>query len=298
MLEVHSKQASRPSGGQEIRYDSTHTTPAAGTLRAGHPATARHATAVSWELLWAVGRGFLFAFAAILPILNPAATAPIFLTLTEGASETTRALLARRIARNMFLLMAGSMLVGSYVLEFFGISLPIVRVGGGLVVAATAWRLLSADPGKVDNRAALADAFTPEQASRQAFYPLTFPISCGPGSIAAAITVGVSLVDIRVSMTLARIGGGLLALLACGVILYFAFRYAQVLLRPLGEAGTLVFLRLAAFILLCLGVQIIWDGASELLGSIALPALALAQEVASGQAQATASPPALAEWST
>lgn len=231
---------------------------------------------MTWELVWGMGRGFLFALAAILPILNPAATAPIFLTLTEGASASTRALLARRIARNMFLLLAGSMLVGSYVLEFFGISLPIVRVGGGLIVAATAWRLLSAEPGQVDNRAALADAFTPEQARRQAFYPLTFPISCGPGSIAAAITVGVSLVDTQVSMALARIGGGLLALLACGVLLYLAFRYAQALLRPLGEAGTLVFLRLAAFILLCLGVQIIWDGASELLSTVARPLLAIA----------------------
>lgn len=227
---------------------------------------------MSWEHLISVGRGFLFALAAILPILNPAATAPIFLGLTEGASESTRALLARRIARNMFLLMAGSMLVGSYVLEFFGISLPIVRVGGGLIVAAAAWRLLTADSAHMDSRAALAEAFTPEQARRQAFYPLTFPISCGPGSIAAAITVGVALADARVSITLARIGGGLLALAVCGVLLYLAFRYAQYLLRPLGEAGTLVFLRLAAFILLCLGVQIMWDGISELVLSLQLVA--------------------------
>lgn len=225
-----------------------------------------------------MSRGFLFALAAILPILNPAATAPIFLSLTEAADDGTRALLARRIARNMFLLLAGSMLVGSYVLDFFGISLPIVRVGGGLIVAATAWRLLSAEPGAVDNRAEIAGAFTPEQARRQAFYPLTFPISCGPGSIAAAITVGVSLVEARVSLTLARIAGGLLALLGCGVLLYLAFRYARLLLRPLGEAGTLVFLRLAAFILLCLGVQIIWDGASDLLSSVVQPVVAALSE--------------------
>ncbi|MGV3570627.1 MAG: MarC family protein [Ramlibacter sp.] len=68
-------------------------------------------------------------------------------------------------------------------------------------------------------------------------------------------------------------GGGLLALLACGVLLYFAFRCAEALLRPLGEAGTLVFLRLAAFILLCLGVQIIRDGASEMLSTVARPIL-------------------------
>lgn len=220
-------------------------------------------------LALAFGKSFLFVFAAILPILNPAATAPIFLTLTEGASSATRTLFARKIARNMVALMVGSMLVGSYVLDFFGISLSIVRVGGGMVVVANAWRLLTAaDVASSDRRSQLADAYSVEQASRQVFYPLSFPISCGPGSIAAAITVGAALHDEKLTVSLSRMGGGILALLLIGVLLYLAFRYAQRLLKPLGEAGTTVFLRLSAFILLCLGVQIVWDGASELLFSV------------------------------
>lgn len=226
------------------------------------------------ELLPALGKSFLFVLATLLPILNPAATAPIFLGLTEGASSTTRELLARRIARNMLLLMVGSMLVGSYVLDFFGISLPIVRVGGGLIVASVAWRLLNASHATDDRRAVLAESFTPEQASRQAFYPLTFPISCGPGSIAAAITVGVALHDVKLGLSISRMAGGLLALSLIAVMLYFAFRYAQRLLKPLGEAGTTVFLRMSSFILLCLGVQIVWDGASELLYGVIADALA------------------------
>ncbi|WP_296492463.1 MarC family protein, partial [Rhodoferax sp.] len=143
-------------------------------------------------------------------------------------------------------------------------------VGGGLIVAASAWRLLNANHASDDSRAALAESYTPEQARRQAFYPLTFPISCGPGSIAAAITVGVALNDTRLSLSLARMGGGVLALLIIGLLLYLAFRYAQQLLKPLGEAGSIIFLRLSAFILLCLGVQIVWDGLSELLRSLLL----------------------------
>lgn len=225
---------------------------------------------MSVDLALSFGKSFLFVFAALLPILNPAATAPIFLGLTEGASPHTRAMLARKIARNMFMLMVGSMLVGSHVLAFFGISLPIVRVGGGLILAATAWRLLTASQSSSDSRTELADAFTPEMARRQAFYPLTFPISCGPGSIAAAITVGVSLSQPRVGLALASIGGGVLALLVIGLLLYLALRYAERLLRPLGEAGVLIFLRLSAFILLCLGVQIVWDGISELVRDLML----------------------------
>lgn len=223
------------------------------------------------ELLGAFGKSFLFVFATLLPILNPAAAAPVFLALTKGATEQMRTVLARRIARNVVALLASSMLVGSYVLDFFGISLPIVRVGGGLIVAAIAWRMLNTSQVSGDGSTDLAEAFTPEQARRQAFYPLTFPITCGPGSIAASITVGVSLHDPLLALSLARVAGGLVALVAVGVLLYLAYRYALQMLRPLGETGTIVLLRLSAFILLCLGVQIVWDGVSELLRSL-LPA--------------------------
>jgi len=221
-----------------------------------------------WGLALAFGKSLGFVFATLLPILNPAATAPIFLGLTEGASAHTRAVLARRIARNMALLMIGSMLVGSYVLDLFGISLPIVRVGGGMIVAANAWRLLNADHVTSDSRQALADSFTPEHARTRAFYPLTFPISCGPGSIAAAITLGVTLHDPVLTMSLARFGGGVFAVVGVGIVMFLAFRYATQILRPLGETGTLVFLRMSAFILLCLGVQIVWDGVRELIQSL------------------------------
>jgi multiple antibiotic resistance protein len=219
-------------------------------------------------LALAFGKSFLFVLATILPILNPAATAPIFLGLTEGASAATRASLARRIARNMFFLVLGAMLIGSYVLDVFGISLPIVRVGGGLIVAATAWRLLNADPRTRDSRESLAEGFTLEHVERQAFYPLTFPMSCGPGTITAAITVGVTLPAEGWALTATRVGGGVLALLVLGALVYLAHRYSQRMLRMLGETGTVVFLRLSAFILLCLGVQIVWDGVSELVRSL------------------------------
>lgn len=215
-------------------------------------------------LLSAFGKSFLFVLAAMLPILNPAATAPIFLSMTKGATQRTRMLLARRIAANMFWLMAASMLIGSYVLDIFGISLAIVRVGGGLILANMAWGLLKASPARSDNETALAESFTPDDARRKAFYPLTFPISCGPGSIAVAITVGVSLHDTHLLSSLARMAGAMLALSVIGLLMYLAFRYASSFLEILGDSGAAVFMRMSAFILLCLGVQIVWDGVSEL----------------------------------
>lgn len=212
------------------------------------------------------GKSFLFALATLVPILNPTATAPIFLSLTEGASNHTREILAQKIARSVFLLLTAAMLVGSFVLEFFGISLAIVRVGGGLLVVASAWRLLNSSDGGMERSARMAEGFTPEMAKRKAFYPLTFPISCGPGSIAAAITVGASLhPNTTLAMGASRMAGAVAGLVLVAFAVFFCFRFAQRLLRPLGETGTVVFLRLSAFILLCLGVQIVWDGLAELI---------------------------------
>ncbi|WP_372825495.1 MarC family protein [Polaromonas sp.] len=213
-------------------------------------------------------KSFLLVLATLLPILNPAATAPIFLGLTEGASDDTRRVLAWRITTNMVLLITVAMLVGSYVLAMFGISLPIVRVAGGTIIAANAWRLLAVSLSARDNRQSLAEAFTPEMARIHAFYPLTFPISCGPGSVAATITIGVTLHEERLALSLARFAGGFGGVVVIGLVMFVAFRYATQLLKPLDETGTTVFLRLSAFILLCLGVQIVWDGLSELLRSL------------------------------
>lgn len=210
------------------------------------------------------GTSFLFALATLLPILNPTATAPIFLSLTTGASSSTRAILARRIGRNVFLLLATAMIGGSVVLNFFGISLPVVRVAGGLLVATTAWRLLNSNDAGMQRAVEMAEGYTPEMAKKQAFYPLTFPIACGPGSIAAAITVGASLHDPVMSLRAARLAGALPALLLIGLAVFICLRFALQLLKPLGESGTAVFMRLMAFLLLCLGFQIMWDGLYEL----------------------------------
>lgn len=111
-----------------------------------------------------------------------------------------------------------------------------LMVGSMLIVAANAWRLLNTSHAGDDRCDELAEAFTAEKAHRQAFYPPTFPISCGPGSIAAAIMVGVALHDQKLTLSLACMGGGMLALLLISALLYLAQR----LLKPLGNAGTMI----------------------------------------------------------
>ncbi len=223
-----------------------------------------------------LGRSFLFALATLLPFLNPPAIAPIFWTMTAGASTATRTALAKRVAINVAAMLTVAMVAGNVVLSFFGISLAIVRVGGGILVMYSAWRLVNSPDGDSGRVARMAEPFTSETAQARAFYPLTFPITCGPGSIAAAITVGASLSDDDRLVSLLRLGGSLPGVMAVSLTLYVCLRFAAQILHRLGENGTAVFMRMSAFIMLCLGVQIFWDGARELLlAMLAQSALAI-----------------------
>lgn len=211
------------------------------------------------------GKSLLFALAAVLPIVNPLATAPVFISLTHDLSESARITLAWRIGQHVALLLVAATLVGSWVLDFFGISLPIVRVAGGLVVASMAWRMLGAQQPVGDDQSLMAQSVSDSNVRIRAFYPLTFPLTCGPGSIAVAITVGASLHTPHITDSLVTFSGGVLGMVVVGVITGLTFRYAARLLRPLGDVGQIVFMRLMAFILLSIGVQILWDGVRELL---------------------------------
>ncbi|QNM94740.1 MarC family protein [Chitinimonas koreensis] len=206
-------------------------------------------------------KSILLVLTALLPIINPPGIAPIFLTYTQGATEQERKVIAKRIAINGLFLLLGAMFVGTWLLKFFGISLAVVKVGGGLVVATAGWRLLDAEDHHEDE-----NVRRPAGAAiiRRAFFPLTFPFTIGPGSISVAITLGAALRS-RGGIDALNLAGGVIGMLLLCAIVYYSYRFADRLLKRLGETGITVFLRLSAFILLCIGVQIFWNGASELL---------------------------------
>ncbi len=207
---------------------------------------------------------------ALFPIVNPLGDAPIFLSLTHYYSAEERKLLSRRIALNSLALIIVSYFIGTHILTFFGISLPVVQIGGGLVVAATGWALLKQkdeDTTKADVHRSVdtQDLFT------KAFYPLTLPLTVGPGSISVAITLGANEPHtdhlIVFSMLGAVIGSVFIA-----ASVYLCYAFADRLARVLGDTGMSVIMRLSSFLLVCIGVQIIWNGLSTLLRSLGMAA--------------------------
>jgi multiple antibiotic resistance protein len=203
---------------------------------------------------------FLTVFVGLFPIVNPLGMAPIFLRLTADASARTRANLAWQIAVGGFVLMAVSLFIGSHILKFFGLTINAVQIAGGLVVMAAGWRMLQQGN---DPRAQEQHAAEPEETiMRRAFFPLTMPLTVGPGTISVAITLGTRWVEGQRPLMSAV--GGIAAAFAVAATIFFSYRFGPAILRRLGETGTDVLMRLSAFILLCLGVQILTNGLASL----------------------------------
>jgi multiple antibiotic resistance protein len=204
----------------------------------------------------------LLVYAGLFPIVNPLGSAPIYLSLTRRCSSDMSQMLAGRVAFNSLCLLLGSLFVGSYALEFFGFTLPVLRIAGGLVVAAFGWQLLQQRNdvnGKHTTHSPREDI--------DSFYPLTMPLTVGPGSISVAVALGsqrpalaAPLADVA-SYSVAAIVG----LVGIAATIFVCYRFAGRIVAGLGPHGTDVMVRLCAFILLCIGIQIIWSGYSTLI---------------------------------
>ena len=205
---------------------------------------------------------FVAVFAALFPVINSVGAGPIFLNMVQGCSQPIRAQLARKISFNSFFMLMGSMLIGPQLLLFFGISLPALKIAGGVVIIAVGWNLLS-QKSPSDKDGSNASGITDATASSSAFFPLTMPLTVGPGSIATSISLVAGHLDSRdfhLIDQLPSVIGALSALFVLSVIIYFVYREASGLQRLLGANGTNVLMRLFAFILLAIGVQIFLGG--------------------------------------
>jgi multiple antibiotic resistance protein len=208
---------------------------------------------------------FLLAFPALLSIINPLGGAFIFLGATESLSDELRRDLARWVGIHSFLILNASLWIGAYVLGFFGISLPVLRVAGGIVIAMTAWKILYAEDEP--SRHHPLNITSPRDASRAAFFPLTMPVTAGPGTIAVAVALGSNRPRGAGHLAVFALEATIVTVLLSAIV-YGLYRYADRLSRVIGANGTNIILRLTGFLLFCIGIQVAWTGAAELLSSV------------------------------
>lgn len=217
---------------------------------------------IDWS---SAANSFLLAFPALFSIVNPIGGALIYSQVTAGRTHAERGALAGRIGLYSALVMLVALWGGAYVLNFFGITLAALRIAGGLVVAARAWEMLSAPE---ENEAMKQEQAAPASAAADvAFFPLTMPFTTGPGTISVAVALGSNRPAQEAALIPFFLGVSAAAV-AMALIVWVAYRWADTLVALMGQASARAVSRIAAFLLLCIGTQILLNGAEEVAATL------------------------------
>ena len=224
-------------------------------------------------LLW---KSFLIAFSVLLPLINPLGAALVFLGLVGEAPPAVYRSLARRIAVNNVIFLAIIELLGAAILDFFGISLPIVQLSGGMVIAAMGWSVLNEREARANVRSKEEESKVQDETHRQyleqgAFYPFTFPLTSGPGTLVAILTLTAHISHHDISRDVLAHAGVFFAVIVLSVLVYFCYAYAPKITKVISPSTAHGILRVVAFILLCIGVQIAWNGLAVLISPVLKP---------------------------
>ncbi len=211
---------------------------------------------------------FLLAFTALLPLINPIGSALIFLGLVGDAPAVVYRQLARKIAIATIAFLVVIQFLGSLILSFFGISLPVVQLTGGIIIAATAWSLLFENDANANTRKKNAEfagsGSLDDGLSDKIFYPFTFPITAGPGTLVVMLTLSARVSNKGLPETAEGHAGIVFAAIVLSASVYFCYGYAPKLIRAVSPSTVHGILRVIAFILMCIGVQIAWNGIAML----------------------------------
>ena len=211
---------------------------------------------------------FGLSFSALLPLVNPVGDALVFLALVGTARPAVYRSLAKKIAISTTLFLVMIEVLGTAMLKFFGISLPVMQVSGGLALAAMGWRMLNQEqPDTKDERNEVRDAGLGSLEGK-IFYPFTFPITAGPGCIVVMVTLSAHASVKGLLPTMAAHAGIVLAVVLLSVAVYFCYGYAPAITARVSSQTAHGILRVIAFVLLCIGGQITWNGVEALLKTV------------------------------
>lgn len=204
-----------------------------------------------------------FTFLALFPILNPPAMAPVFLQLTAHVQDPERNRLARLIGIYTFAFLTCLLFIGGWMLKLLGISIPVISVAGGLLLFHSAWHMLNRDPRMSESEKAEIQVSMKDKA----FFPLTLPVTAGPGAIAVTLSLvpAGNVLDPPVLLRYAAVAGGI-GLAALAVFVFY--RFSGAVIRKMGATGAATVSQISAFVLLAIGVQIVWNGLRELIRTV------------------------------
>ncbi len=208
---------------------------------------------------------FISSFIALFPVVNPIGSAFIVNGYFEGIDDSQRKSAIKKIVFYCLIIAIGSLLAGHFVLLLFGLAIPVIQIGGGIIIAKTGidWLLDSKSASKNSDHDTIKN-MNMDDISGKLFYPLSFPLSMGPGTISVIITL-MATASVKGNMILSGIHylSIILAILILLTIFYLIMLHAPRITRRLGHSGNVVINKLIAFITFCIGIQIIVTGIAK-----------------------------------
>ncbi|MGL5028499.1 MAG: MarC family NAAT transporter [Shewanella oncorhynchi] len=199
----------------------------------------------------------LLAFTALLPMVNPPTTATLLLGLTQGRSKSYINQQVNLAALWLFLTLCITFFIGSSILDIFGISIPGLRLGGGLIIGFIGFRMLFPSQATTNNN---------QDDASIAFVPLTMPSMCGPGTMALVISGAAEISDIPEEFNRIPIYGGMvMAFALISITSWLVLRMAQPICKFMGKTGIDALTRIMGFLLISMGMQFMINGIKDLL---------------------------------
>jgi len=220
-------------------------------------------------ILGGITASFLVALPALFSIVSPIGGALIYSQLTLGRPHAERRALAWRVALYSAFVMLGSLWIGATMMSFFGVSIDALRVAGGLVVTASAWNMLYHTQENEDRKQehSARAAYDSAWSADVAFFPLTMPLTTGPGTISVAIALSASRPSTAAEL-LPFYAGSSAAAVAVALSIGAFYSSADRVVTLLGPGRARVLTRISAFLLLCIGVQILITGVQGALTAV------------------------------
>ena len=208
---------------------------------------------------------FTSAFVALFPVVNPIGNGFIIDGFIKNLNDEQRKSAAKKVFFNCLLIGVGSLVIGHFVLLLFGLAIPVIQVGGGIIICKTGLEMLSGSPSDTDDKQEAINKINMNEIERKLFYPLSFPIVVGAGSISVIFTLMANgTVKENFLHTGINYSAIALALFAMLAILYVFLLQGHKFMKKLGNSGNLIINKLVAFITFCIGIQILVTGISKI----------------------------------
>src|ERR1700681_3483007 len=191
-------------------------------------------------------------FLALFPIVDPFGGVPIFFSLTSSWPAVERRRTALKTSFYVFAILVSFLFFGRFVLYFFGISLPVLKIAGGLIVANTAW-------GMVTSHARITPEESDEALDKEdiSLTPLAMPLMSGPGAIGVVMGLAAH-VDSAASYM-----GMVIGIAAVALTVFLFFYMGGPLVRRLGPSAVGAINKIFGFLILAIAVQLVWDGVAD-----------------------------------